>query len=894
MALRADIPERMAQAVLGLLALALFLGGPAQGRAQSAAETRSFSAAVEEFEDGLFDLAEKDLGDFLRSFPGSTHGAEAILYQAQAGMKQGKFRAAIDLLKTNAPAAGAWADRYRYRLGEAYLESTNYLGAAETFASLLADFPSSNWLLAASYGEASARFKLHAWSQVVELLQQPNRTFRKEALLRPADEFAMRGALLLVEALLEQKDYPEAERALGRVAEGDLIPELKWYRQYLLCRLQLGAKRPREALASTTNLLTLATASAERYLLAESVALQGTILEQLDDLAGATQVYQKNLQDTAPVERAREALLKIGELALAQGKLAEAMRALESFLVRRPDDAASEVVLLTLGELHLRQHLVGGLSEVATNAAPVPGTNQLQQALFCFERLITNSPPSALAGKAQLGKGWVLWVAGKTNESQAAFQLAAAQLPRHSEEQAVARFKLAEAQFSQEDYTNALVNFRAVLDDFSDLPRVREALAEQALYQTVRASLRLGDLARANEAMKRILEWYPGGYFSDRAMLLVGQHLTSSKKPAEARALFRELNERFPSSPLAADIEIAIARTYVEENDWPGAIGRYESWLTRFPTNASRPEVEFHRAQATYRAGGLSNAITMLTNLVARFPAVETAARAQFMVASLSYNQGDFESAEKNFQSDVLTHNTNYVHRARMAAGRAAVGRQGFVDAANYFKLLIDDKTCPPDIKVEAYFALGDAYAAQAPDPTDPLKKFSEAAEALEKIPTLFKESDAVSKAWGRLGDCYLQMATVDAKQYDRATNQYQKVLLSPNADVKDRSQAEMGLALALKEMARLTPAQAGVLLDAAFLHYTNILYEKNLRDGEVPDPFWLKEAGLAAAKLAEGRRQWEAAINIYKRMLAKLPPLRALLEKRIQSAGEQWRLEKS
>ena len=76
--------------------------------------------------------------------------------------------------------------------------------------------------------------------------------------------------------------------------------------------------------------------------------------------------------------------------------------------------------------------------------------------------------------------------------------------------------------------------------------------------------------------------------------------------------------------------------------------------------------------------------------------------------------------------------------------------------------------------------------------------------------------------------------------------------------------------------------------------HYANVFFGKNLADGETPDPFWLKWAGLAAGRLAEQRKQWEVAINIYKQSLTKLPPLRELLNKRIDKATEQWRLEKN
>src|SRR5205814_4042568 len=115
------------------------------------------------------------------------------------------------------------------------------------------------------------------------------------------------------------------------------------------------------------------------------------------------------------------------------------------------------------------------------------------------ERVITNSPQSALLGKAQLNKGWALWADGKKAQSQAAFKLATEELP-HSAEQAVGRLKLADTQFFQRDYTNALLNFRRVLEDYSDVPRVKDVLAEQALYQIARVSLETGDVTGENEA----------------------------------------------------------------------------------------------------------------------------------------------------------------------------------------------------------------------------------------------------------------------------------------------------------------------------------------------------------------------------------------------------------
>ena len=57
------------------------------------------------------------------------------------------------------------------------------------------------------------------------------------------------------------------------------------------------------------------------------------------------------------------------------------------------------------------------------------------------------------------------------------------------------------------------------------------------------------------------------------------------------------------------------------------------------------------------------------------------------------------------------------------------------------------------------------------------------------------------------------------------------------------------------------------------------------LRNGEEPDPFWVKKAGLEAARLAESLQQWPLAINLYGKLEEWLPQMRSSLDKKILSA---------
>src|SRR6266852_1176738 len=166
--------------------LALTLaGGPIL--AQESAESRAFKAATNAFHDGIYERAEREFAEYAQKFPDSPRLPEAILFQAQAALKEQKAKSAVDLLTAAIPKAGGLADQYRYWLAEAQLENGNFKAAAVAFVRLIQDQPGSVLLLEASYGEALARFKMKEWKRVAELLQAPDGSFRREALARPND-----------------------------------------------------------------------------------------------------------------------------------------------------------------------------------------------------------------------------------------------------------------------------------------------------------------------------------------------------------------------------------------------------------------------------------------------------------------------------------------------------------------------------------------------------------------------------------------------------------------------------------------------------------------------------------------------------------------------------------
>src|SRR6185436_12660040 len=121
-----------------LLILLVLLVGKQAAPAASSAERQKFNAAADAFRLNSGDRAEKYFGEFLEKFPNSERLAEAVLSQAQARYRLGRYPEAITLLEAH-PEIATNAD-YFYWLAESHFHNTNYPAAASAFGRLAAGF----------------------------------------------------------------------------------------------------------------------------------------------------------------------------------------------------------------------------------------------------------------------------------------------------------------------------------------------------------------------------------------------------------------------------------------------------------------------------------------------------------------------------------------------------------------------------------------------------------------------------------------------------------------------------------------------------------------------------------------------------------------------------------
>jgi tetratricopeptide (TPR) repeat protein len=825
-------------------------------------EERAFAAASEAFQAEMWSRAETGFDQFIKKFHKSTNAPLAVLLQAQAQFNQKKFAAAAALLDTHRALAGNLQDQFALWTGEAQFSANNFSAAAESFSSLMKNFPESPLRLRAAVEAAAAYEKLGDWPSLSALLGDANSVFTKKAELDAANELVVRGRLLLAQAKFEQRDFTGAAAQLALINPSALKPELDWQRAYLLCQTKQSAGDLDAALAAALSLAQIAQIEKNETHRAASAALRAGILEKLGRAGDAIALYQENLGANTPDEKQREAVWKIAGLAAGQGQFAEAEGLLANFIKQFPASAQVDIALLSLGELRLKESVLHS------------DTNQLAAAREALDTLLKKNPNSSLVGKALLNRGWCEWLAGNLPEALADFQ--AAQNKLSAEDLAVAKFKTGDVLYAQKDFRGALENYRQV-----SVASVGRDLGGRALYQSLRACLELNDNAGAAAAFAEVFEIFSGGELGQGSALLFGESLV---QPVDARALFEKLAPKFSGGPLAPQLKLALARTFEQEQNWSAAVTNYEGWLRDCPTNSLRPQAEYALAQANFHAGNEAMALRQFTQFVAQNPADASAPAAQWWIAEHYFRVSEFIGAETNYEAvfqNPTWKSSPLFYPAQLMAGRAAMGRTGYKDAADYFMRLIADTNCTDELLgVQARFACGAALMHLDTGATNAaLVNMQMAtnlfAQIIQKNPT----NELGARAWGEIADCQMQMGDFVA-----ATNAYAHTYGAGSAgDISVRSRAQFGSGLALEKMAgQLSGAEAENLLKLARDNYLEIFYRQNLRPGEVPDLFWLKKAGLQAAPLVGRFDGVRAQKKFYESLQASLPPLAGAIQKKI------------
>ena len=822
----------------------------------------NYDAAVRALKSGNYAYAAREFGGFIQADPHSTRAKQAAVLQLLAQ-------------------------------GELQLRARRFEEAITTFAEFSLRYPDSPWKFDAILGEALAYFNAGNLEHVEALLHSSKGTVLSHVRPVGTDPLIVRSYLLLAEAHLALGQFDAAEAVLDLLTDPPQSPQIAWEETYLRTRLYLMNRRWPEALQSADRMLARVQILNSTRNIAESVRLKAQVLRRLGRLDDVLVTLEANLSDTTPAPVRRLAMLDTIDLLILRGQYDKAAERLELFLTVFESDPASDLALLTIGELKFRQYL-------SLPAEQRQGSGVLDAAIQSFKRLLAAHPSSDHQGNAYLNLGWCYWAANQAEPDEAkrfaaesAFQQALELLPP-SADQAVARFKLGDCLFQGGKHGEAVDHYQTVVNDYKDFPEVDESLVDPALYQIVRAWLELDrpdQVDQAAKAVATLLSRGSGSPYSDYASLLLGEGWNRKQRNEEAKALFLSIISANPDFVLLPEVKLALAHSHEQAAEWDAAIELYDQWVVGYTNHPSLARAEYDRAMAYDQFGKEQRSFQIMTNFLTQFPTNSLLSLAQNWIADYYYRRSEFDQAEKHYQLVYLNTNrpaSELTYQARFMAGRCAYFRRGIKDALDYFtdlvEILVMDTNRPAGLLDEVWISLGDTIMEEPEtDSSQGAAKWNVASEAFKRVPI----TNALGPlALGRVGDCYLQLAALDARFYTNTFNAYSNVMQLPQADLSTRSLAEIGLAKVISKQAELAvDERRDQLLATAINHYLNVWTGRNRRTTAEVEDFYRLEAAREVLEVFESNGEWERAYQLYAQIIEEYPALSDRFRRNLEQA---------
>jgi TolA-binding protein len=816
----------------------------------------AFAAANRSLALGSFERAASEFSEFTNRFPASPLRADA--------------------------AQRAW-----WSQGEAAWQRKDFPGAAAAFRTSRTAFPGQPLALESAVREAAAVFRAGDTARAVALLTNPPSLFLSAQQSGQPRDVVLAGELWLTEAQLDRGELADARRWLTAAGPRATTPQDRWSIQQWRVKIEEAAKDWATAAAAAQGLRDMSTETlAPRR--PEAAAWAAKLWMRAGQPDRAVTAWEENLGATIPRTLRLEAGERLAEIALGRGEVSRARDVLEGLLGKDPDTAGTARCRVLLGQALFRQYRTAR----TTPAAAVTAGALLAQAAGQFRQALTNQP-GGLEGAAHLGLGWCLWEEGdpsrpveRWREVGAAFEAASRTLPK-SVEQAVARFKAGDVSAASGDPAGALTNYLAVADGYSDITDFPSELTVMALEQSVAMAVASTNAAAGERAVKALLALAPATEAAGRSVLLVGGLELRGGSPEAGRVLMRDFVNRFPESPVRAEVELELATGRVHEGRWTNAVEELSRWLASHTNHPGAPRAEFNRAYALARSGAAGEALERFTDLANRFPDDPSAPTAQLWLAQNFFEQQDYLKAGQVCAAILtnaasLQRRTEAWYRAKLWTAEAARKLQNFDSAAEHFRELLNDRAAPPDIQTLGFFRYGEMWLERAPETgAEPLANFRLALEAFTRV-LQFTNSAYLGPAMAMAANCHLQLGTITPASYERAGELYQQAASLADADVGTRAKAWLGAALVNEKRAELRGGtEAGPLRDKAAAQYLDVALGKILRPGEQLPALVMAEAARSGGELLERLGRLNEAAGLYEHAARELPSAAAIWTER-------------
>lgn len=647
--------------------------------AQTTAMETAYNALAARFS-GRDKLLQRDLKNYLQTYPYTTFEDEVKFMQGVLQVEKGHYKQGLKILETvdAKVLSREHSEDYSYYRGYAYLMQQEFDRAAIYFNALSKG--ANRYTTRAAYYYAYCMYKQEKYDKALPALQQ----------LETVAEYQKTVPYYLVQIYYAQGNYEEVEKranillqeqpeSLNNAEIHRILGEIAFFREdypqameHLKTYQQQAAAQGEQLVRSDIYMLGIAAFQMGDY--QETANYLKQVKQEPDSLSEAACLTLGN----AYVQLGQPEQAKLSYQAAANYKLTpaiteeasynytlctyqsssalgESVRAFNDFLHSFPESKyESQIYRLLSDALMQSKNYAAAIATLDSISNPTPKMLETKQYLRyqlgadCF-----------LQGKMQQSIDWMTGVINHTQESdqytteayyvraEANYRLRAYAAceqdlnkffsrtdAKRSANYAIARYLQGYTYFSQGQYDKARTAFATYIDaSMATEPNYADALN------------RIGDcyfnsrnFSQANAYYKQVSDLQASG--ADYALFQRGYALGLQHKYSDKISVLRSLVSRYPKSDYADDGVYEIARAQLQQNDERGAIVTYEQLLNSYPHSTLARKASLERAMLYRNLQQNDEAIAAYRRTIEKYPATEEAYTALEALQALYVEQG--------------------------------------------------------------------------------------------------------------------------------------------------------------------------------------------------------------------------------------------------------------
>ena len=377
----------------------------------------------------------------------------------------------------------------------------------------------------------------------------------------------------------------------------------------------------------------------------------------------------------------------------------------------------------------------------------------------------------------------------KYQEAEQSFRSLAREVPDTSPLAENAALRVGDALYNAKSFEAAILAWR----DFSARFPKSKRLVE-ALYGIQWAYVQLGDYEKARLEAGSFLKMFPSSGLAAEVQLMVAESYRREKNTRDAVEQYRELIEKYPDSGSVPSARLKMGETQEEGGDYVGAQKTYSDLIAIHPGHPLAKEAAFRLGVARFASGNTDGAMEVFTRVASDY-ADPRAPEALYNLLLCKKKKGDLEGMremQKKLVADFPRTRAAAQASLSLAYHYADSGRKE--EAVPFFDSVA---SCPfADLSSEAASALGD-YWSERGDKELALKSYLKGAEGLPKGGEWTVSSALSASALLRY-----------SSRFDEAIDLLRKILEKDDAQPEWLASARLGIGQSYEASGRLKQAK--------------------------------------------------------------------------------------